>query len=55
MKVSEVKRLFVLEFYGMGLSLYDLRNTWYSFVNELFEAGEINLRVFQRCNALEIA
>ena len=55
MKVSEVKRLFLVEFYGMGLSIYELRNTWYQFVNDLFDAGEINARVYSRCNALEIA
>ena len=55
MKVWEVKKLFALEFGKLGLSNSDLRNTWASFVWELFDAGEINARVFQRCETLEIA
>lgn len=55
MKVSEVKGLFLAEFMRMGMSAYDLRNTWYQFINDLFESGEINARVYARCNSLEIA
>ena len=54
MKVSEVKAMFLTEFAPMGMSLHDLRNTWYSFIQDLFEGGEINYRVYERCNALNI-
>ena len=55
MKVWEVKKLFAMEFGKLGLSRNDLRNTWHSFIDELFDAGEINSRVFQRLEMLEIA
>ena len=55
MKVWEVKSLFLAEFMRMGLSAYEMRNTWYQFVQDLFESGEINARVFRTCNSLEIA
>lgn len=54
MKVSEVKSLFMTEFVPMGMSMRDLRNTWYVFIEDLFEAGSINYRVYERCNALNI-
>lgn len=49
MKFSEVKRLFLLEFGKMGLSGRELRNTWFTFTEDLFSSGEINQRVYQRC------
>ena len=49
MKFSEVKALFLTEFGRMGMSARDLRNTWFSFTEDLFSSGEINQRVYQRC------
>lgn len=49
MKFSEVKRLFLIEFGKYALSGYELRNTWFEFTRELFEAGSINARVYARC------
>lgn len=54
MKVSEVKSLFLAEFAPMGMSMRDMRYTWYSFIEDLFQAGSINYRVYERCNALNI-
>ena len=55
MKVWEVKKLFALEFGKLGLSRNDLRNTWEAFINDLFDGGVINARVFERLEAVEIA
>jgi len=55
MKVWEVKKLFALEFGKLGLSHNDLRNTWEAFINDLFDGGVINARVFERLEAVEIA
>ena len=49
MKFSEVKRLFLCEFGRMGMSGRELRNTWFSFTDDLFSSGAINQRVYMRC------
>lgn len=49
MKFSEVKALFLAEFGRMGMSARELRNTWFTFTEDLFSAGEINQRVYMRC------
>ena len=49
MKFSEVKSLFLLEFGKMGMSAYELRNTWMTFTEDLFSSGAINQRVYMRC------
>jgi hypothetical protein len=49
MKFSEVKALFLTEFGRMGMSARDLRNTWFTFAEDLFSSGEINQRVYMRC------
>jgi len=49
MKFSEVKSLFLVEFGKMGMSAYELRNTWLTFAEDLFSSGEINQRVYMRC------
>lgn len=54
MKTSEVKRLFLSEFGRMGMSAYELRNTWLTFVGDLFDAGAINYRVYSVCNSIAI-
>ena len=54
MKFSEVKRLFVLEFARIPMDGYERRNTWLTFVNDLFEGGAINARVYAHCNAIAI-
>lgn len=54
MKVSEVKKLFLVEFGRFGMNGYELRNTWLSFVEDLYSGGEINSKVYARCNAIAI-
>lgn len=54
MKFSEVKRLFLIEFGRLPMDIYERRNTWLTFCADLFDAGEINARVFQHCNAIAI-
>ena len=54
MKVSEVKNLFILEFGRLGMGAYELRNTWLTFVDDLYSGGVINARVYARCNAIAI-
>lgn len=54
MKVSEVKKLFLLEFGKFGMDMYEMRNTWLSFVDDLYSGGEINARVYARCNSIAI-
>lgn len=49
MKFSEVKALFLAEFGRMGMTGRELRNTWFTFTEDLFSSGEINQRVYQRC------
>lgn len=49
MKFSEVKSLFLLEFGRMGMSAYEMRNTWLAFAEDLFSSGAINQRVYMRC------
>lgn len=52
MKFHEVKSLFVAEFARIPMDIYERRNTWLTFVNDLFESGAINERVYARCNAI---
>ena len=33
----------------MGMSARELRNTWFTFTEDLFSSGEINQRVYMRC------
>lgn len=49
MKFPEVKKLFVLEFARIPMNAYERRNTWLTFVNDLWEAGSINTRVYTHC------
>ena len=52
MKFFEVKSLFLVEFGRYALDNYEMRNTWLSFVGELFDAGMINNRVYNKCCAI---
>lgn len=54
MKVSEVKRLFLIEFGRLGMGAYEMRNTWLTFVEDLYNGGAINVRVYARCNSIAI-
>ena len=54
MKVWEVKKLFLAEFGRLGMGAYELRNTWLTFVDDLYSGGASNARVYDRCNAIAI-
>ena len=49
MRFSEVKQLFLAEFGRFGMDSYELRNTFLTFAQDLFDAGAINQRVYMRC------
>ena len=52
LRFSEVKKLFILEFMRIPMSIYERHNTWITFCEDLYTSGSINYRVYTKCMSI---